>query len=116
MVEKKLSKEEAEKERKELLMGLDAVMQDLQRRAEERKGMQTAAKEEKISASASSSSTKKAAAKPAAAASSSDPTALAKKLTIPKLKSMLEANDVKPSSRAKKEELVQLVVGLLLPH
>lgn len=115
-VVEKVSKEEVEKERKELLMGLDAVMQDLQRRAEERKGPKLTAKDGKISASASSSSSKKAPAKPPAAAveaSVSDPTAVVKKLTIPKLKDILLVNGVKCSSRAKKEELVRLVVGLV---
>lgn len=130
--ERKLSKAEAEKERKELLQGLDAVMQDLQRRADEKKSsMKTAAAAAGTTPAAKAvdkRSFSKAVSPTKATTSSSSPpakapakrgggaddlTALAKKLTIPKLKSILEENKVKPpSSRAKKEELVQIVADL----
>jgi len=131
-IERKVSKAEAEKERKELLMGLDAVMQDLQRRAEEKKGQLTAVREKKIAASDPASPpgpkktgrTKgKAASAPAAGGvpptpgKGDDLTVVARKLTVPKLKAILQAQQVKPSSsRAKKDELVRLVVALAVEN
>ena len=131
---KAASKAEAEAERKELLKGLDAVMEDLQRRADDKRRKAAEEREAKGKAKAAAAAaagkggeTKAlgggaaAGKKPAAAAGKAGGDAelamkAASKLTIPMLKAFIEtANQgTLPAGRAKKDEYVRTAVELLV--
>lgn len=124
---KAASKAEAEAERKELLKGLDAVMEDLQRRADDKRRKAAEEREAKGKAKAAdkggetkalggAAATAAAAKKPAAGGDAELAMKAASKLTIPMLKAFIEtANQgALPAGRAKKDEYVRTAVELLV--
>ncbi len=129
---KAAAKAEQEAERKALLQGLDAVMEDLQRRADDKRRKEAEEKEAKTKAVARSKAaaaggeTKALGGKAAPAAKSSSSAGAgsdaalamkaATKLTIPKLKAFIAGvnEGALPAGKAKKDEYVRAAVELLV--
>lgn len=117
---KAASKAEAEAERKELLKGLDAVMEDLQRRADDKRRKAAEDKEAKGKAArpGAGAETTKALGGSKGGAGGDAELAMkaASKLTIPMLKAYIEKANAGalPSGRAKKDEYVRAAAELLV--